>query len=102
MGRKDAVERLSINQQLDFVQNNEEQLSVVQRNFPEDVVQNVIPPELAGMSRRRREKALSEYRNELKVCQLKFMNFDEEAVRHALKETYRKDIRADQHVSDAA
>lgn len=80
----------------------EEQLSVVQRNFQDAVVQKVRPPELTGMSRRQREKALSEYRNELKVCQLVFMGFDEDAVRRALKETHRKDIRTEQHVQDAA
>ena len=60
------------------------------------------PPELSVMTKRPREKALSDYRNELKVCQLQFMGFGEAAVRRALKETHVWDIRTQQHLRDAA
>merc|ERR1719203_2404546 len=79
-----------------------DQLFLVQCHFPDAVVQKVQAPDLVVMSRRQRQRALLEYRNQLKEYQLVFMGFDEQAVRQALKDTYRKDTRTEQHVQDAA
>ena len=78
----------------------EEQLSVVQRSFPDAVLQKVPPPDLAK-TKRKREKALSHYRYALKVYQLQFRGFGEAAARRALEETYVSNIRTEQHLRDA-
>lgn len=89
-------------QQPQFVKRGKlDQLSVVQGEFSQSALSKVPAPNLAGMSKRQREVEVANYRNELKVAELKGLGFDDSTSRDALERTHQKNLRKDEHIQAA-